>query len=171
MNKAASLITLPTRVFIAIEIVLDIAWHSGGKLVSSTDITNRAGIARRSLEPILQELTRAQILAGVRGPHGGYRLARERRNITIDMIMNALLDDQTADLNGANASKSDLTKTSTDLTPSSSPLTQKVILPMWEGLCLNLWQELAPITIEQLCTRAGKAKIPSQGRIMPDFEI
>ncbi|MDI9350159.1 MAG: Rrf2 family transcriptional regulator [Candidatus Symbiobacter sp.] len=162
MTLPASIISLPSRAFIAIEIVLDIAWHSGGRLVSSNDITRRAGIARRSLEPILQELTRAQILAGVRGPHGGYRLARERRNITIGMIFQALQhepappsSDGEKHLGGG----------------SASSLSQKVIAPLWHDISQKIWQELSPLTVEHLCQRADAAKIPSQGRIAADFDI
>ncbi|MCX8506833.1 MAG: Rrf2 family transcriptional regulator [Alphaproteobacteria bacterium] len=170
MIQPEKLIALPTRAFIAIEIVLDIAWHSGGKLVSSNDITNRAAISRRSLEPILQELTRAQILAGVRGPHGGYRLARERRNITLGMILQALMTDIPSK-SRKNSEKDRAGQGIDHLTPSTSPLSQKVILPMWQDMSHKLWQELAPLTIEQLCQRAEAAKIPSQGRISGDFEI
>ena len=170
MTDAEKFIALPSRALIAIEIVLDIAWHSGGKLVSSTDITNRAAIARRSLEPILQELTRGQILAGVRGPHGGYRLARERRNITVGMILKALLTDQPSKPAKIMADKA-AAGHQDHITPSNSALCQKVILPMWQDMSEKLWQELAPLTIEQLCQRAEAAKIPSQGRIAADFEI
>ena len=163
MTHPEKLIILPTRAFIAIEIVLDIAWHAGGKLVSSTDITNRAAIARRSLEPILQELTRAQILAGVRGPHGGYRLARERRNITVGMILQALLIDSPSKSPKDGADK-DAGERGDHLTPSTSPLSQKVILPMWQDMSHKLWQELAPLTIEQLCQRA-EFSVPKESLI------
>jgi Rrf2 family iron-sulfur cluster assembly transcriptional regulator len=35
----------------------------------------------------MQELVRAGILKGVRGPKGGYRLARERRRVTVGEIV------------------------------------------------------------------------------------
>jgi Rrf2 family protein len=43
----------------------------------------------RHLEPVLQALVRDGILKGIRGPHGGYELARERNRITADDILRA----------------------------------------------------------------------------------
>ena len=43
----------------------------------------------RHLEPELQALVREGILKGVRGPHGGYVLAREQRGITAADILRA----------------------------------------------------------------------------------
>jgi Rrf2 family transcriptional regulator, iron-sulfur cluster assembly transcription factor len=41
------------------------------------------------LEPLLQALVRDGILRGIRGPHGGYELGRERNRITADDILRA----------------------------------------------------------------------------------
>ena len=43
----------------------------------------------RHLEPVLQALVHDGILKGVRGPHGGYELARERKRITAEDILRA----------------------------------------------------------------------------------
>ena len=71
----------------AIEAVVDIAYNSGEHPVQSKDIAERQGIPRRYLEQVLQQLVRADILRGVRGPRGGYRLARERRRIPLGEIV------------------------------------------------------------------------------------
>ena len=55
--------------------------------VQSGEITRRQGIPRRYLEQVLQQLVRDGVLAGVRGPRGGYRLARERRRISLGEIV------------------------------------------------------------------------------------
>jgi Rrf2 family iron-sulfur cluster assembly transcriptional regulator len=49
----------------------------------------RHGLPRRYLESVLQSLVRDGILKGIRGPHGGYELARERRGVTADDILRA----------------------------------------------------------------------------------
>ena len=71
------------RLLFAIESVLDIAYHGGSQPVQSGDISTRQGIPRRYLEQVLQHLVRTGILAGHRGPRGGYLLGRERRRITV----------------------------------------------------------------------------------------
>jgi Rrf2 family transcriptional regulator, iron-sulfur cluster assembly transcription factor len=75
------MIRLTKKLLFAIEAVLDIAYNGGQAPVRSSEITEREGIPRRYLEPVLQELVRHKILLGIRGPSGGYRLARERRRI------------------------------------------------------------------------------------------
>src|SRR5215472_13046096 len=80
------MIRLTKKLLFAIEAVLDIAYNGGHSPVRSTEITERQGIPRRYLEPVLQELVRHKILLGIRGPSGGYRLARERRRISLGDI-------------------------------------------------------------------------------------
>ena len=52
-------------------------------------MATRHSLPPRHLEPVLQALVRHGILKGVRGPRGGYELARERRRITADDILRA----------------------------------------------------------------------------------
>ena len=42
------------------------------------------------VEPVLQALVRQGVLKGIRGPRGGYQLAREARRITADEILRAI---------------------------------------------------------------------------------
>ena len=44
---------------------------------------------RDTLESVLQALVRDGILKGIRGPRGGYELARERRRVTANDILRA----------------------------------------------------------------------------------
>jgi DNA-binding IscR family transcriptional regulator len=47
----------------AVAIVLDIAFHSGrDAVVSATELAERTGMARRTLEPLLQALSREAVL-------------------------------------------------------------------------------------------------------------
>ena len=75
----------------AVEAVLDISIHSSHTPASAKEITKRQGIPSRYLEKILQELVRQKILKGTRGPNGGYALGREKRNIFLIDIYNAVL--------------------------------------------------------------------------------
>ena len=52
-------------------------------------LATRHRLPPRHLEPVLQALVREGILKGVRGPRGGYELAREQRRITADEILRA----------------------------------------------------------------------------------
>jgi Rrf2 family protein len=74
---------------LAIAAVIDVAIHAHGRPVSAKALASRHKLPPRHLEPVLQALVRDGILKGVRGPHGGYELARERKRITAEDILRA----------------------------------------------------------------------------------
>jgi len=80
---------LSRKGLLAIAAVVDIAVHGKGRPVSAKALAARHILPARHLEPVLQGLVRVGILRGVRGPRGGYELARERRRITADDILRA----------------------------------------------------------------------------------
>ena len=136
---------------------MDIAYHAGPAPVQSTEITRRQGIPRRYLEQALQYLARSKILVGVRGPRGGYRLARERRRITVADVVRVVGDMETAD---------DPTEAS-----EGSPLGRTVIRPMWRDMQDELMSKLEEVTIDDLCSRARSQGIVSEKRSVLDFTI
>lgn len=79
---------LPRKGILAIAAVLDIAMHSRGRPVAAKSLADRHHLPPRHLEPVLQALVREGILRGVRGPRGGYELAREESDIGADEILN-----------------------------------------------------------------------------------
>jgi len=151
------MIRLTKKLLFAIEAVLDIAYNGGATPVRSADITERQGIPRRYLEPVLQELVRHRILIGIRGPSGGYRLARERRRVSVGDIVRTVRE-----LGTAEDPISD---------PAGSALGHQVVRPLWVELEHEMMQRLDALTLEDLCTRAHRAGI--EGRIAQggDFEI
>ena len=74
---------------LAIAAVIDIAINARGRPVSAKALSARHKLPPRHLEPVLQALVRDGILRGIRGPHGGYALAREHRRITAEDILRA----------------------------------------------------------------------------------
>jgi len=85
---------LPNRTILAIGAVVDIAMYSGKEPVSAPDFTDRLQLSRRQLEPLMQALVREGILRGLRGPKGGYRLARRPHVISIYDICKAIKTDE-----------------------------------------------------------------------------
>jgi Rrf2 family transcriptional regulator, iron-sulfur cluster assembly transcription factor len=83
------MLLLPRKGTLAITAVLDIALHARGKPVAAKSLANRHRLPPRHLEPVLQALVRTGILRGVRGPRGGYELARDERDITANEILRA----------------------------------------------------------------------------------
>jgi len=148
---------LSRKTLFAIEAVLDIAYHAGAEPVQSREITRRQGIPRRYLEQALQNLVRNGVLVGVRGPRGGYRLARERRRITIGEIIRVVRNGDSED---------DPLQEDT-----GSPLGLKVVRPLWMELQGELLSRLDGVTLDDLCHRADVAGIASEGRNRLDFSI
>jgi Rrf2 family protein len=81
---------LPRKGLLAIAAVIDVALHARGQPVAAKALANRHRLPPRHLEPVLQALVRQGVLKGVRGPRGGYELAREPRRITAQDILRAV---------------------------------------------------------------------------------
>jgi len=83
------LLLLPRKGILAIAAVLDIALNARGRPVAAKSLASRHRLPPRHLEPVLQALVREGILRGVRGPRGGYELARSESDIAADEILRA----------------------------------------------------------------------------------
>ncbi|MGY8992539.1 MAG: RrF2 family transcriptional regulator [Rhodospirillales bacterium] len=151
------MLRLSKKMLFAIEAVLDIAYHANGETVQSREITRRQGIPRRYLEQALQQLVRSRILVGVRGPRGGYLLAKERRRTTVGEIVRVVHAMETTD--------------DPLIHSFGSPLAQMVVRPLWLELQEGVMVKLESVTIEDLCSRAGLAGIASEVRQSLDFSI
>lgn len=85
------MILLSRRSLLGIAAVVDIALHARPGPVAAKLLAARHNLPPRHLETLLQGLVRANILKGVRGPRGGYELAKERRRITAGDIVRAAM--------------------------------------------------------------------------------
>lgn len=82
---------LPRPARFALMATLDVALHARGRPVSSKELAARHDLPPRRLETLLQTLVRAGVLKSVRGPAGGYELARERRRLCVGEIVRVAL--------------------------------------------------------------------------------
>lgn len=151
------MVRLTKKLLFAIEAVLDIAYNGGTLPVQSGEITRRQGIPRRYLEQVLQQLVRAGILEGMRGPKGGYRLARERRRITLGEIVRVV---QALD-GGADPLEEG----------TGAELGRRVVRPLWAELQEELMKRLDTVTIEDLCVCAHQAGVAGAYAARLDFSI
>ena len=72
----------------AVRVMADIA-KTEGEFVSLSDIAKRQTISIKYLEKIVAMLSKAKLVESLRGANGGYRLARQAKNITIKEILDA----------------------------------------------------------------------------------
>lgn len=73
----------------ALYLMIDIARHQAGGPVPLREISRRQNISLKYLERIAGHLSKLGFLESVRGAQGGYRLARDARNISAGSIMRA----------------------------------------------------------------------------------
>lgn len=133
------------RGMLALLIMLDVAFHAGRtSTVSAADIAERAGLARRGIEPLLQTLSRSGLLESVRGPRGGYRLGRPRRDIHLDDVVRTAIAEDAAG-GGEDGAR--------------GPLQRLVIEPLWSELDNDLAARLHGMTLEDLIRRGEAAGI------------
>ena len=93
---------LPRKAVLAVAAVIDVAMQENGQPISAKTLAAGHGLPPRHLEPVLQALVRCGILKGIRGPRGGYELARDRRRVTVNDILHAAgTVEDTDELHGA----------------------------------------------------------------------
>jgi Rrf2 family iron-sulfur cluster assembly transcriptional regulator len=145
------------KIVYVIEAVLEIAYSAETQPIQARNITKRLGIPMRSLEHAFQQLAHAGILVGAKGPRGGYRLARERRRITLGEIARVT--------NAFEANEEP------DDRPAVTPLGHKVVRPLWRELEESFVESLDGITIEDLCRRAQSAGVAGEYAARLDYTI
>lgn len=128
------------RALLAFDLALDIAFHARrpGEVTGAAEIAERLGLARRGIEPMLQALVRAGILDSQRGPRGGYRLARPARELRLDRLLAAVVDEEAG-------------------SAPAGPLAAAVTAPLWAELDAALTERLRGLTLEDLLRRAASA--------------
>jgi len=86
---------LTTKSRHAITAMMHLANHAGHqKAVTLADISHAQGVSLSYLEQLFAKLRRHGLVCGLRGPGGGYRLAREASLISMAQIVDAV-DDRT----------------------------------------------------------------------------
>ncbi len=142
------------RAMLGIAIVLDVAFHAGATtVVSAGEIAERIGQARRGIEPVLQALARAGLLSSVRGPRGGYRLGRARRDLPLSDIVAAVRE---GDM---------------EPPPPEGRLQAAVLVPLWDEMEALCRVRLDSLTIDDLMKRATKAGLQRPAPVPVDFAI
>jgi len=127
---------LPRKGLLAIAAVVDVALQRDGRPISAKTLATRHGLPPRHLESVLQSLVRDGILKGIRGPRGGYELARERGGVTANDILRAAG-----------------TVHEPEAEPSSE-LVEKVVLPILSAAEHEFGQALSRISLDDMARHA-----------------
>jgi Rrf2 family transcriptional regulator, iron-sulfur cluster assembly transcription factor len=135
---------LSRRGVLAIAAVVDVALHSRSAPVAAKALASRHKLPSRHLETLLRALVHAKILKGVRGPRGGYELARDRWRITVGEIVRTAMSLSTAHPEHLGA---------------NSVLLDQVIDPAARRAGETFLANLDAITVEQMCETAEKTQV------------
>jgi Rrf2 family transcriptional regulator, iron-sulfur cluster assembly transcription factor len=146
------MLSFSRRIFHVLEAVLTLAYRIEATPLSGKELCEKLGLPPRYLEAMLQQLVHASLLRGVRGPSGGYVLARPPEQISIAAICDALTPEEE------------------QLLPESE-LGRRVLIPLAASLEQHSLAYLQTITIADLCNKATTLYIKREGNYTMDFTI
>lgn len=136
---------LSTKGRYAVTAMMDLALHEGGGPVTLAEISRCQSISLSYLEQLFARLRRRELVTGLRGPGGGYRLARPAREISIADIIVAV--DENVDATRC-AGRENCQHGQRCLTHC-----------LWSDLSAQIYAFLADIDLEQLAGRPGVREV------------
>lgn len=77
----------------ALEAIVDLAIESSSEFESLKNIAERRNISENYLEQIFMRLRKNNIVESTRGAHGGYRLTKDPKEITVEDVILAVEGD------------------------------------------------------------------------------
>lgn len=119
---------LSTKGRYAMVALADLALQPNGALANLTEISKRQDISLPYLEQLFVKLRRAGLVDSVRGPGGGYKLAKSADTIRVAEILGAVDETVSAMHKGAGASGAE-----------SGSRAQSLTNRLWEGLSANVY--------------------------------
>jgi Rrf2 family iron-sulfur cluster assembly transcriptional regulator len=134
---------LSTKGRYAMVALADIAMQKGDTRVSLSEIARRQDISLAYLEQLFVRLRRAGLVESVRGPGGGYRLARAPEEIRVSEVLEAVEETVDATQTGAGASGA-----------SSGSRAQSMCNRLWQGLSANVYVYLHQVRLSDVIGNA-----------------
>ena len=119
---------LSTKGRYAMVALADLAQNADGGLVSLGEISRRQDVSLPYLEQLFVKLRRAGLVESVRGPGGGYRLAKSPNAIRVSEVLEAVDETVSAMHTGAGASGA-----------SSGSKAQSMTNRLWESLSAHVY--------------------------------
>lgn len=130
---------LSTKGRYAMVALADLALAPAGDLVSLAEISRRQDISLPYLEQLFVKLRRAGLVEAVRGPGGGYKLARAPEAIRVSEILQAVEETVDAMHTGAGATGA-----------VSGTRAQSLANRLWESLSANVYVFLHQVRLSDV---------------------
>lgn len=141
---------LATKARYGVTAMMDLAINENVSPVTLADISQYQGISLSYLEQLFAKLRSKDLVRGVRGPGGGYRLARPADEISIAQIVSAINDVEEP--------------SSSDVSHEVKSGKGEVLNAMWETLSNQIYQFLDGITLSQFTADTGSTE-PTTGKL------
>ncbi len=132
---------LTTKGRYAVTAMFDLAIHHGRGPIALTDIAQRQGISLSYLEQLFSRLRKQSLVSSVRGPGGGYKLARQASEIQVAEVISAVDENvDTTRCGGAHNCRNEGPCLTHDL---------------WQELSAQIYAYLNRISLQDLIDRKG----------------
>jgi Rrf2 family transcriptional regulator, iron-sulfur cluster assembly transcription factor len=129
----------------AVMAMIDIGQHGGIEPISLAEIAERQDISQEYLEQLFSKLRKAGLVESVRGPGGGYRLARGATDIAMAEIILAV-DEELK-----------VTRCSGDAVDGCVKAERCNAHDLWSSLGRQMMYFLGSITLEDVCEKRNLA--------------
>jgi Rrf2 family protein len=87
------MIGISSKTIYAVAALQELGKNSDGEVLKIKEIAANANIPRNFLEQILLELKKQGLLTSIKGAHGGYKLAKDLKDITLKDVVLILESD------------------------------------------------------------------------------
>ncbi|HZI82753.1 MAG TPA: Fe-S cluster assembly transcriptional regulator IscR [Casimicrobiaceae bacterium] len=136
---------LTTKGRFAVTAMIDVAMHNGEGPVTLAGVAERQKISLSYLEQLFGKLRRAGLVDSVRGPGGGYNLARTSQGVSVADIITAVDEPIDATQCGGKENCLDDRRCMTH--------------ELWANLNAHIFSFLSSVTLEQLVRQQDKSDI------------
>jgi len=138
-------VRLTTKGRYAVTAMLDLALHHGNGPITLADIAQRQGISLSYLEQLFSRLRKRSLVSSVRGPGGGYSLARDAADIYVAEVITAVDENvDTTRCHGAHNCQDNQRCLTHDL---------------WHDLSVRIYEYLNGISLQELMSRSGVKEV------------
>jgi len=141
-------VRLTTKGRYAVTAMLDLAIHHGNGPITLAEIAQRQGISLSYLEQLFSRLRRHSLVSSVRGPGGGYNLARDAADIHVAEVISAVDEKvDTTRCHGAHNCQDNQRCLTHDL---------------WQDLSDRIYDYLSGISLQELMNRRGVQSVANR---------
>ena len=143
---------LSTRSTYGLRALVELALAGGRAPVSAALIAKRQDLSVAYLEQLLHRLKKQGLVSSVRGPRGGYVLAKDPGRITMSEVVQ-ILDGANGMPNGKarNGARRASSRSRVSLARDPHRRAQRIAQVVWQCVHERLAQSLSEVTLQDLC--------------------